>query len=353
MARVEKFVTGSLKERSSLAKEGLFKWKQANRQGKMLSPDDFHTDFNTLLTRLNSTKGQFIQALTLEDLQQIQRTAAQIGKKYKGGITPQQVINRSLPIDRKRSNNEIKFSIMSHRRGNVFKFTTDASQKNDATKHYVTVEFTAFYQAVSSPLKMDKIVKGLTNSYVKFDCDCGRHTFWYRYLATAGKFAYIGGDSRAEHAFPKIRNPRLSGVACKHVLRTMQTIIGDSRFHNQLAKAIEMERKGKNKERISEKDARKHIKEMEENSETVLTTRGRKSANRAKEYNKSTIFTNDKNVITRNIKKSKKTTNSKFSSEIKNNITKYQGLLNKFSQTGKFSEEQIKLAMEILKSEGI
>ncbi|EPA1084307.1 phage tail protein, partial [Escherichia coli] len=51
-----------------------------------------------------------------------------------------------------------------------------------------------------------------------FDCDCGRHQYWYRYIATAGNFALAPPK---EYAFPKIRNPNLKGIACKHVIHAM------------------------------------------------------------------------------------------------------------------------------------
>ena len=51
----------------------------------------------------------------------------------------------------------------------------------------------------------------------KFDCSCDRHRYFLRYVATIGGF----NAGRDETGFPKIRNPGLKGVACKHVLRVM------------------------------------------------------------------------------------------------------------------------------------
>jgi len=64
---------------------------------------------------------------------------------------------------------------------------------------------------------------------VSFECDCGRHQYWYRYLATIGGFAL---DPK-EFAFPKIRNPKLTGCACKHVIKAvavLQTPFAQSRI---------------------------------------------------------------------------------------------------------------------------
>lgn len=54
---------------------------------------------------------------------------------------------------------------------------------------------------------------------VSVDCNCGRYLYWYRYLATIGNFAIS-----PENIFPKIRNPKLTGCVCKHVLRVCSTL---------------------------------------------------------------------------------------------------------------------------------
>ena len=56
-----------------------------------------------------------------------------------------------------------------------------------------------------------------TMGHVSFDCSCGRHQYWFRYLATIGGFAL----DPYEEAFPKIRNPKLIGVCCKHMVKTI------------------------------------------------------------------------------------------------------------------------------------
>lgn len=114
---------------------------------------------------------------------------------------------------------------------------TNASKGSPVANHYVTVKFLNFSDLVTQPRKVglklsrEQLAKGA----VKFDCDCGRHTFWFRYLATIGKYAH----GRQENGFPKIRNPHLQGVACKHVLRVMQFItspLGVQYIQNQVNK---------------------------------------------------------------------------------------------------------------------
>lgn len=56
---------------------------------------------------------------------------------------------------------------------------------------------------------------------ISFDCQCGRHQYWYRYLAHIGGFAV---EPPAEQDFPKIRNPGLKGCCCKHVLKVLRVL---------------------------------------------------------------------------------------------------------------------------------
>jgi hypothetical protein len=85
---------------------------------------------------------------------------------------------------------------------------------------------------------------------VSFDCTCGRHQYWFRYLATIGGFAL----DPEEHVFPKIRNPRLSGACCKHVIKALAVLQGGA-VHARIAK--EMERQAKKKGWLSDKVLKK------------------------------------------------------------------------------------------------
>ncbi|MGL4735697.1 MAG: hypothetical protein ACRCWB_11590 [Enterovibrio sp.] len=115
------------------------------------------------------------------------------------------------------------------------RFVTSASRKYAAKRHHVTVQFLGFSEAVTSgALSTEKAAIQLKKGKLRFDCDCGRHTFWYRYIASIGKF----NAGRPEEGYPKTRNPNLTGVACKHVLRTMAEVQASGMISNFLAKAI-------------------------------------------------------------------------------------------------------------------
>lgn len=79
-----------------------------------------------------------------------------------------------------------------------------------------------------------KLAKQLCAGRVSYDCDCGRHQYWYRYIATAGNFALAPPK---EYAYPKVRNPDLKGVACKHVIHAM-TRLQSTSWQLSIGKAL-------------------------------------------------------------------------------------------------------------------
>ena len=94
-----------------------------------------------------------------------------------------------------------------------------ASQASHDQFHRVKIRFEQ-WDALLDELTDDKrknqaIVRQLCAGRLSFDCDCGRHQYWYRYIATAGNFAVAPPK---EYAYPKEKNPNLAGVACKHVI---------------------------------------------------------------------------------------------------------------------------------------
>lgn len=175
------------------------------------------------------------RALTHSDLRAFQQNVSTLKKKFKGGITAQAVIDMSLSIDRARANKEIRMAVPASVRGGRMHFITNSGPESDVSRHHVHVEFLDFQAAVgASPNDARKIGKLVANGRLTFDCDCGRHTFWYRYIATIGKYNF----GRAETGFPKVRNPELKGVACKHVLRVMHVIQRDVTVHSRLASQV-------------------------------------------------------------------------------------------------------------------
>ena len=172
-----------------------------------------------VLTMTYGNRGQTI-TLTADDLRAFKHNVDILQSQFKGGITAKQVIDRSLAVDIQRSNEQIKLAIPLSQKNGVVHFLTNASQENGAKNHHVNVEFLAFKAVVSAPDASKKAKNSLNFGKIKFECDCGRHNFWYRYIATIGNFGY----GRQENGYPKIRNRALVGLGCKHVLRVMQYI---------------------------------------------------------------------------------------------------------------------------------
>lgn len=140
--------------------------------------------------------------------------------KFLGGITPKEVINQSRLEDVNRANRQIFLASVFKRKGNVISFLTNAGPKSKDSHHYVTVQLLDYPELLLARTKAPPITavkEAVINGKIRFDCDCGRHQYWYRYVASIGKYNY-GLD---ENRYPSTRNPQLTGVACKHVLRVM------------------------------------------------------------------------------------------------------------------------------------
>lgn len=232
--RTTSLIRGAAREREERQQDDVDRRKADRKQ--ILSPDDVLGKYNAKRL-LYTTLGGVLRPITDQDLREFQRNAKAAGRRYKAGITAQTVIDQSRPEDRKRANAEIKFAVpLSHAAGK-FQFATNASPQSDVRRHYVAVEFINYSAVLASPRAAPKMADYLVKSYLKFDCDCGRHRFWFRYISTIGRF----NAGRDETGFPKIRNPGLTGVACKHVLRTM-AIIQQPAFRAFLSRAIVKDR---------------------------------------------------------------------------------------------------------------
>lgn len=138
------------------------------------------------------------------------------------------------------------------------RFITNAGPDSDQSRHHVVVEFLGYQTAIASGAHSAYIAAGrLRKEPIRFDCDCGRHRYWFRYIATIGRY----NAGRSETGYPKIRNPKLYGVACKHVLRVMAEIEGGSAVQAFLTRAID---KGRQSE-----DGSGHIRQRQKESEQL------------------------------------------------------------------------------------
>ena len=205
-----------------------------------------------LYTTLGQQKGEPPRRITRDDILAFQDNILLLKDQYKKGITVQNIINLSLQDDIDRANQQIYMSVPISRKSGLVHFLTNAGPDSKVQNHHVEVEFANFNSVVFDIKKeaVNTVKNRIANGKIKFECDCERHTFWYRYMATIGGY----GLGRQEGGFPKVRNPHLSGVACKHVLRGAQWIISPAGIQ-YLKKQVEADRKKQVGARYKQTDA--------------------------------------------------------------------------------------------------
>ena len=207
--------------------------QQVRDSRKLLAPTEVAGEYDAARL-LMTTLGGRIRALTQDDLRTFSSYAKKLGKRFKGGITARGVIDHSLEVDRDRANREIRTAVVVKAQKGVLNFVTNSGPDSDVSRHHVHVQFPAFQAYAAQGQKPDKIARTMLDGPVKWSCDCGRERFWYAYLMTIGGFKY--GEQQPN--FPKIRNPKLVGVACKHGLRVMQALLKDANVKAQASKMI-------------------------------------------------------------------------------------------------------------------
>lgn len=256
---------------------------------------------------LMTTLGGQVRPITADDLaafRQNMRIAQKNFKRGKGGITARQVIDAasSRPLtymaahvpgsdaryrsDIDKARAEITSAIPVSALNGEIRFLTNAGKDSKVTRHTVIVRLNAFEEAATmvaaADMKDRKTPKQAANWLRKqplaFDCDCERHRYFFRYLATIGGFA----AGRKETGYPKIRNPRLNGVACKHVLRVMAELESSGAVLTFLTNHLARVSEYKARTTITQKQAEK---ELQKRGRTKIKTseQRRTEAQRAKE----------------------------------------------------------------------
>lgn len=167
------------------------------------------------------------QRFTKEDLIKFDKARQRHKEVYDSktaGITYAFLVKNSRQIDVDRANNRVHDGTGIHKatmfgiKNNIALIRVRASRISKHEEHRVKVRFEQWDELLHEPPNGDynQAVQLACAGRISFDCDCGRHQYWYRYLATMGNYCVAPPK---EFAFPKIRNPELSGVACKHVLK--------------------------------------------------------------------------------------------------------------------------------------
>jgi len=228
------------------SKKDLIQNRQADQASRdaattILSPDQVQskkwTAVETLKTTLGLTNGEAARNITLKDLRVFKKNITTLQTKATQGITPSEVIRFSTNEDKKRSRQQIRAAIPhSIKGGNVY-FITDAGPDSDVSRHNVHIILSDYEVGLAKGTAL-QASKAIAKGKLKFDCSCKHHTYVFRYVSTL-----MGANSgRPETGFPKIRNPYLTGIACKHVLRVMVELDSSLFIWKKIAKAIEADR---------------------------------------------------------------------------------------------------------------
>ena len=255
----------------------------------ILSPRDVQGQYDAGRMLYTTLGGQY-RPLNADDLAAFRANIKTVGGRYQKGITARQIVDlaQSKPlryVDGKRSDidrarEEIRFAVPLSLNNGVMRLVTNAGPDTQAKppRHHVIVKFLSFSAAGASG-RNDSVgmAKWLCKQPVAFECDCGRHRYFFRYLATIGGFA----AGRPETGYPKIRNPGLHGAACKHVLRVMSDIDrGHAGIVGLLAKGLDKMRGQDIPKRVQVRTSAEEADKLSRHGRSAIKTSADRKASR-------------------------------------------------------------------------
>lgn len=182
------------------------------------------------------------RTFSLADLKRFVEATARAQETFKStkrGVLLAQLEKSSLPVDIERSKT-VRNATLYKVLGNLLFFQVSG---NSQPQYQVRIRLEDWDKAVhatdKSPLAL---ARAAALGRLSIDCSCGRHQYWYRYLAGIGGFDV---NPPKEQDYPKIRNRNLTGCCCKHVLKVFGTL-RKSAVHAVLVRELERQsaRKG-------------------------------------------------------------------------------------------------------------
>ena len=284
-------IHGSAKDAKTRASSDAAQRKTAGSDPKsvILNANDVQGEYDAYRA-LKTTIGGDLVNITIDHLKAFQHNIRTVKNNFKAGIRARQVIDLSRKEDVQRSNEQIRMAVPVTAAkepgtggGAIVRFMTNSGGSDPkVTRHHVLVNFIDYSKIVSSGAHGDarKSADKLRKQPLKIECTCGRWRFWFRYIATIGGF----NAGRDETGFPKIRNPGLSGVACKHILRVMHEVESSPSVLAFLERLIKKARERDDNQvniRNSQKDAEAQAKEQAENGSDVGESTARREKWRA------------------------------------------------------------------------
>lgn len=136
--------------------------------------------------------------------------------------------------DKRRMREDIRSAVMYKVNGNTLSFRVTSSGRNKERFYHVRVRLEQWNDLMTDSRTWLAGARAAAVGNISFDCTCGRHQYWGRYLATISNCAL----TPKEQDFPKIRNPKLDVFCCKHTLKVFQQL-KSGLVHSQLAKEME------------------------------------------------------------------------------------------------------------------
>lgn len=176
---------------------------------------------------------------TPADLKEFEKAIKSAKGKHKAhlaGVPLMHLEAMSSVSDRSRVS-DIRAATLYKTGGNLLYFQVTASGETaNAPQHYqVRVRLEEWAEMLTENGPYLFRAKRACTGRISFDCGCGRHQYWYRYLAGVGNYAVT---PPGEKDFPKIRNPKLTGACCKHVLKVLK-VLRSASIHTIIAKELE------------------------------------------------------------------------------------------------------------------
>ncbi len=192
-----------------------------------------HIRAGTGLVLAYGRKGHTVE-FTIDDLKRFVAANERAQKNFRRevrGVPLIQLEKSSDPTDIQRSRN-VRSAMLYKVNKNLLYFSVSGNIK----AHYqVRVRLEDWDMALHSTAMPLVSARAAATGRISFDCSCGRHQFWYRYLTSIGGFDV---NPPKEQDFPKIRNPGLKGCCCKHVLKVLR-VLKSNTVHAVLAGEIE------------------------------------------------------------------------------------------------------------------
>lgn len=193
-----------------------------------------HIRTGTDLVLAYGRKGYTVE-FTVDDLKRFVEANTRAQKTFRQevrGVPLLQLEKASAPDDVRRSRNVRSATLYKVKKNLLFFSVTGNSQP----RYQVRVRLEDWNVALHSPYANAlTAARTVATGRISFDCSCGRHQYWYRYLSNIGGFDV---NPPKEQDFPKIRNPGLKGCCCKHVLKVLR-VLKSNTIHAFLAGEID------------------------------------------------------------------------------------------------------------------